>query len=318
MKILTICIPCTKQTTSIIETIESCLIKEEVIELLVVNHQTSDVVTKEINDYASKYPETIKVIDGNASPMQVATGLYFKMLPTKDILDQSSLVKVIETLSALISVQANLDMLVCNFEYQTTKKKKACIDYKLALPTDRIFEWHQIKYFGSLQCFPMEAVIFKTNILKTMTVDYNFETIYASLLYAIVPIQKVKAMFYLDVSLHQIAIRKNRLEYLNTVDECIYYTKHMIDIIDFSEIKSRKMKQYVSKHMNILLARCIISLIERNSVADKKEIEELWNYLQVHNYALFKYCQKTIVGKLLVKENRFTKSILERGFNWIF
>ena len=318
MKILTICIPCTKKTISVVDTIESCLIKAEAVEILIVNHHASDSVTSEIQEYVSNYPETIKVIDGTSSPMQLARGLYFKMLPDNDILDQSSLVKVIETLSAFLSIQANLDMLICNVEYQSTKKRKEGIDYKFALPTDRIFEWHQIKYFGSLQCFTMEAVIFKTNILKTMVVEYDFETTYASLLYAITPVQKVKSMFYLDVSLHHIAKRKSQLEYINTVDECIHYTKHCIDTIDFTNIKSRKMKQYISRHVNILLARCIISLIEQDNEEETKRIEELWQYLQVHNFALYKHCQKTVVGKLLARENRFTKSILQKGFDWIF
>lgn len=318
MKILTICIPCNKQTKTIIETISSCLIKEESIEILIVNHHANDFVIEECNQYITKYPDTIRMITSNDSIMQEARGLYFKILPAKDTVDQSALVKVLETLESLLRIQANLDMLVCDFEYKTNKKKKERIDYHLALPTDQVFEWHQIKYFATFQCFTMESVVFKTNILKTLHASCYLDTLYNSFMFPLLPIIKVKAMLYLDVSMHIVDAKIPELTYLNTVDECIANTKEMIDGIDIQDLKSRKMKHYVCRHINILLVRCVVSLLKRGQIEDRVKKEELWDYLQIHNYALYKHCKNTIVGRLISKDHRIIKAMLIKANKWMF
>lgn len=318
MKILTICIPCNKQTETITKTIDSCLIKEDEIEILIVNHHANNFVVEECQYYITKYPDTVRMITSELSPVLEAKGLYFKMLPAKDIIDQSALVKVLETLESLLRIQANLDVLVCDYEYKTNKKKKDCIDYHLALPTDKVFEWHQIKYFATFQCFTMESVIFKTNILKTLNASCYLDTMYHSPMFPLLPIVKVKAMLYLDVSMHIVDTRISELMYLNTVDECIANTKAMIDSIDIQDLKSRKMKHYVCRHINILLVRCIISLLKRGQIDDYAKRDELWEYLQIHNYALYKHCKNTIVGRLLSKEHRVINALLTKGNHWIF
>lgn len=318
MKILTICIPCNKQTKTITKTIDSCLIKEESIEILIVNHHANDFVIEQCNQYITKHPETIRMITSELSPVLEAKGLYFKILPTKDMVDQSALVKVLETLESLLRIQANLDVLVCDYEYSTNRKKKDYIDYRLALPTDKVFEWHQIKYFATFQCFTMESVIFKTNILKTSNASCYLDTVYHSPLFPLLPIMQVKAMLYLDVSMHIVDARIIELTYLNTVDECIANTKELIGSIDMQDLKSRKMKHYVCRHINILLARCIVSLLKRGQIEDYAKKEELWEYLQIHNYALYKHCNNTIVGRLLSKDHRIIKTLLTKGNRWIF
>lgn len=317
MKILTICIPCDEQTKTITKAIESCLIKEEDIEILIVNHHTNNFVIEESIHFIAKYPDTIRMITSDISPMHEATGLYFKMLPAKDTIDQSALVKVLETLVSLIRIQANLDVLICDYEYQTTKKKKDRIDYHLALPTDKVFEWHQIKYFSTFQCFTMESVIFKTNILKTLNAPCYLDTMYRSPMYPLLPIIKVKAMLYLDVSMHIVDERVPELMYLNTVDECIANTKKLLDSIDIQELKSRKMKHYVCRHINIMLARCVVSLLKRGQTEDQVKYDELWQYLQMHNYLLYKHCKNTVMGRLLSKDYRIINKVLTKGKYWI-
>lgn len=320
MKILTICIPCNEQVYSLNATIESCLIKEEDVEILIVNDHMQERVTQEIEILQNRYPDCIRIINkGECHSLQSgineATGLYFKVLKASDILDQSALVKVLETFKDLLRIQANLDMMVCDYKYSNSKNKKKVMSYKFALPFDKVFQWHQVKHFTPIQCLTLEAVIFKTAILKNINLylESNDE-LFTNATYVLLPLQKVKAMCYIDVTLYNSMTYISEQTYMEYVDQCIQVVKVLISTIDLTSIKSRKLKHYLAKHMGILIARVMVSLIKIDTMESKRKRDELWEYLQARNQYLYKYCKKTSLGKLLKLDYKISNEALLRIF----
>lgn len=323
MKILTICIPCDNQVHTILATIESCLIKEEDVEVLVVKDQCLPQVEQELNVLVQRYPDSVRCIENYEhhpieTAVQEAKGLYFKVLRASDTLDQSSLVKVLETFKDLLRIQANLDMMICDYEYLTKKKKKDRIDYTLALPLDKVFTWHQIKFFKPLHCLTIESVMFKTNILKTShIVLYRELDVYNDALFTILPLPKVNAMCYVNVILQRVEKKMTEQEYMESVDASIDIAKEMIEHTDLSDVKSRKLRYYLAKHIATMIARAMVSLIKRGQIEDRVKKDELWDYLQIHNQYLYKYCKRTIVGKLAMIDYKITNELLVKTFNWM-
>lgn len=323
MKILTICIPCDNQVHTILATIESCLIKEEDVEVLVVTDNCIPLVKKELDILVERYPNSVRCIENDNHhsleiAIQEAKGLYFKVLRANDTLDQSSLVKVLETFKDVLRIQANLDMMICDYEYVTKKKKKDRMDYTLALPLDKVFTWHQIKFFKPLHCLTIESVIFKTNILKTSNITlYKELDMYNDALFTILPLSKVNAMCYVNVILQRVEKKVSEQEYLDSVDNSIDITKEMIEHTELTEVKSRKLRYYLAKHIATMIARTMVSLIKRGQVEDRVKKDELWDYLQIHNQYLYKYCKRTIVGKLAMIDNKVTNEVLVKTFNWM-
>ena len=106
MKLITFAIPCHNSEKYMKKCIDSLLVAKDDIEIIIVNDGSTDDTQKIANQYAKKYPDTIKAIHkengGHGSGVNVglenATGLYYKVVDSDDWVDKNSLLKVIETI----------------------------------------------------------------------------------------------------------------------------------------------------------------------------------------------------------------------------
>ncbi len=170
------------------------------IEVLVINDGSKDSTAQIVQEYAEKYPNTVKLINQeNAGPgstvntgLQNATGKYFRMVDADDWVGEG-----FETfVKALKSTDA--DMVVTNYicvDDKTNLTKKVKIQ---GLKNGTTEDFSKVCESLSLE---MHSVTFKTQILKDNNIRV-FNGFYTDIQYLLFPAPFVKTVLYIDCDVY--------------------------------------------------------------------------------------------------------------------
>lgn len=328
MKILSVAIPSYNSQNYMANAIESCLIVKDDIEVIIVNDGSKDDTGRIGDEYAAKYPDTVKCIHqengGHGQAVNTglanATGLYYKVLDSDDWFDKSALVKVVETLKELHSKDSDVDMLIANYVYEKpSENKTAVISYTNAFPQDKVFRWYDVKYFLPQQNLLMHSVIYRTQVLRNCNLVLPKHTFYVDNLFVYKPLPYVNTMFYLNVDLYRYFIGRgdqsvNETIMISRIDQQIRVNKAMMDC-DIMSIKSRKLRNYMIKYLAMVTAVTTVLCIKGNTDELTAKKNEVWQYMKEKDEKLYKAVLKTPVGLSMQLEGNIGRKILMEGYN---
>lgn len=317
MKLLTICIPCFNSIEIMHKSISSCLLMKDEVEVLIIDHQSTDETYQVAKEYEKTYPETIKVLTNNGDKQTIslaiehAHGLYFKVLECEDYFDQASLVRVIETLQDIIRIQANLDLLITDFKIVIPGKKEKKISYSKMFPTETLFGWHSIKHIHSNNYLNFSSTIIKTNILRQLIQENDVNITFETYGYVIVPY--IKSMYYLDTYFYCFG----RKPYVFKQSQSEYYYQLCYDLFCYDDVfslKSRKQRHYLIKYLSYLFMLTNILLIQNDDLYLK---EQLWDELSLKNPKLFNAIKKRWISQLSRVDHQITYSFISKLYRVI-
>lgn len=328
MKYLSIAIPCYNSQDYMAKAIESCMILKDDVEIIIVNDGSKDDTARIGDEYAAKYPETIKCVHqengghGQAvnTGLKNATGLYYKVLDSDDWFDQSSLVKVIETLKALYNENQIVDVMIANYVYEKVcEDKSSVIRYTNALPVDRVFRWYDVKHFYPQQNLLMHSVIYRTQLLRNCNLELPQHTFYVDNLFVYQPLPYVTTLYYLDVDLYRYFIGRddqsvNETVMISRIDQQIRVNKMMIDCCDVMNLKSRKLRNYMIKYLTMILTVSTVLLVKSNTPENIEKKNNLWLYLKTKNPELYKAVKHTTLGAVMEMDSKVGKKVLKTGY----
>ncbi len=311
MKLITFAIPCYNSEKYMKKCIDSLLVAKDDIEIIIVNDGSTDDTKKIANQYAKKYPDTIKAIHkengGHGSGVNVglenATGLYYKVVDSDDWVDKNSLLKVIETIKKLKEEKNLVDMMIVNYVYEKVGAKKKVVSYSKVLPENKIFTWDEVGKFKPGSYLLMHSVLYNTKFLKSTNLKLPEHTFYVDNIFVYYPLPKIKTMYYLNVDFYRYYIGRedqsvNEQVMVKRVDQQIFITKTMIDFFnpyDYYETNKRCAK-YLIHYLDIMMGVSTILLQLGNTKEHQQKKEELWNYLKNKNKRLYKICKISISG----------------------
>ena len=329
MKYLSIAIPCYNSAEYMAKAIESCLILKDDVEIIIVDDgSTKDETARIGDDYAAKYPNTIKCVHqengghGQAvnTGLKNATGLYFKVLDSDDWFDQSALVKVIETLKELHNQHETIDMMIANYVYEKTcENKSSVIKYTNALPEGRTFRWYDVKHFYPQQNLLMHSVIYRTQLLRNCNLELPKHTFYVDNLFVYQPLPYVTTLYYLNVDLYRYFIGRddqsvNETIMISRIDQQIRVNKLMIDCCDVMKLKSRKLRNYMIKYLTMITTVSTVLLVKSGTEEHLALKEDLWGYLKTQNPELYKAVKHTFLGSFMEVDSAVGKKFLTSAY----
>ena len=328
MKYLSVAIPCYNSQDYMAKAIESCLILKDDVEIIIVDDGSKDDTARIGDEYAAKYPETIKCIHqengghGEAvnTGLKNATGLYFKVLDSDDWFDQSALVKVLETLKTLYNQKEVVDMMVVNYVYEKpSENKTSVIKYTNALPQNRVFRWYDVKHFYPQQNLLMHSVIYRTQLLRNRNLQLPKHTFYVDNLFVYQPLPYVNTLYYLNVDLYRYFIGRddqsvNETIMISRIDQQIKVNKLMMDSCNVMNLKSRKLRNYMIKYLTMITTVSTVLLIKSGSEENLAKKEELWAYLKSKDIELYKAVKHTMLGACMQMDSKIGKKIITTGY----
>ena len=329
MKYLSVAIPCYNSQDYMAKAIESCLILKDDIEVIIVDDGSKDNTAHIGDEYVSKYPDTIKCIHqengghGEAvnTGLKNATGVYFKVLDSDDWFDQSSLVKVVETLKDLYNHNEMVDMMIVNYVYEKpSENKTSVIKYTNALQQNRIFRWYDVKHFYPQQNLLMHSVIYRTQLLRNCNLQLPKHTFYVDNLFVYQPLPYVNTLYYLDIDLYRYFIGRedqsvNEKVMISRIDQQIKVNKMMIDSCNVMNLKSRKLRNYTIKYLTMITTVSTVLLIRSGTEENLAKKDELWAYLKQENLELYKAVKHTLLGACMQMDGKVGQKIITTGYD---
>ena len=117
MKYITFAVPCYNSESYMEHCIETLLKGGEDVEIILVDDGSTDKTGKIADNYQKKYPNIIKAVhkengghgSGVNKGLELATGLYYKVVDSDDWVDGDALKKVLETIKKFHKEKKEID-----------------------------------------------------------------------------------------------------------------------------------------------------------------------------------------------------------------
>lgn len=330
MKLLSVAIPCYNSQDYMEHAINSALAGGDDVEILIVDDGSTDNTLNIAKKFETKYPNIVRAIHkengGHGSAVNTgianAKGLYFKVLDSDDWFDKSSLLKVISFLRHIVTDSISLDMLICNYVYEKPSiNKHKPINYFGAIPREKFIGWNNVKHFRMSQNLLMHSIIYKTKLLRDCKLKLPEHTFYVDNIYAYTPLPHVKKMYYLNVDLYRYFIGRddqsvNEAVMTKRIDQQIKVTKLMIDSHNLSSVKNRKLRNYMTKYLAMMMIVSSALLVNEGSPESLAKRKELWKYLKNKNKKLYYIITHTKFGFPLQLNTKSGRKIIVWGYHF--
>ncbi len=326
MKLITFAVPCYNSAEYMQKCIDSLLTQKDDVEIIIVNDGSFKDNTKDIaDDYALKYPQTVKVIhkgngghgDAVMSGLESASGIYFKVVDSDDWVDETAYAKLIESMKTF-EEGAYPDAYIVNYVYEYSYDgTKKVVSYKHELPKEKKFKFSQTKKMPLGKFLAMHSLIYKTDVLKESNLDLPKHTYYVDNLVVYKPLPRVKEFYYLDVDFYRYFIGRsdqsvNEKVIMDRIDQHIKVTYLLIDAHDLNNLKldkeNAKLYRYMTAFISIMMTINSIYLIKIDTKESFAKKQEIWDYLKSKDKVLYKKCKNTFTG-MSASNSKFVCSI---------
>ena len=329
MKLLTAAVPCYNSAEYMSHAINTLISGGRDMEIIIVNDGSKDDTEKIALEYQAKYPDIVRVISqengGHGEAVNTglanATGLYFKVVDSDDWVNEKALKDILVKLKELIADGSSPDLFLANYVYEKVgAKRKKIINYNWALPKDEIFTWDDIMHFRQSQNILMHSTMYRTKLLKDCGIVLPKHTFYVDNIFVYQPLPYVKTLYYMDVNLYRYYIGRedqsvNEKVMISRIDQQLKITRIMIESHDLTQIKSKKLRNYMIKYLSMMMTICSVFLIKEGSDESIVKKEELWDYLKSQNRWLYKKIKSHILGRSMNLPGKFGRRIVEVGYD---
>lgn len=330
MKLLTIAIPCYNSEAYMRNCIESLLPGGDEVEILIVDDgSTKDHTAQIADEYEAAYPGICRAIHqengGHGAAVNTglknATGEFFKVVDSDDKVDGAAYEKVLKCLRHYQSgSQETLDMLVTNFVYdkQGAKHKKT-MSYRSVLPRRRLFGWDEVRVFTVGQYILMHSVIYRTALLRRAGLKLPEHTFYVDNIFVFQPLPYVRNIYYLDVKFYLYYIGRedqsvNEKVMISRLDQQYRVTRLMLGYFKKSEIDEPKLRRYMIRYLDIMMAICSILAIRSGKEEHMKMKKDLWKELKTTNPDIYPRLRCGLLGMLVNLPGKVGRKISVEGY----
>lgn len=278
--------------------IDTLLTAKEEVEIIIVNDGSKDDTLKIAKSYEKKYPGIVRSVDkengghgsGVNKGLELATGLYYKVVDSDDWADEESLQKILIKIKELHQESKDVDLLIANYVYEKEGEQKV-IRYP-NLPKNKIFTWDDIKKFKVGEYLLMHSVFYRTAFLKDTKIKLPEHTFYVDNIFVYYPLPKVKTMYYMDTDFYRYFIGRedqsvNESVMISRIDQQLFVTKTMIEYGSPLKQKNKKVRQYQLHYLAMMMTICTILLKIENKKESKRKQKEIWDYLKNYDKKLY-------------------------------
>ena len=211
MKLLTICVPCYNSQDYMERCLKSLLVGGDRVEILIIDDGSKDNTAAIADQYERDYPGICRAVHkpngGHGSGVNVgielANGLYYKVVDSDDWLDTAVFLKVLDRLENFTKEEEQLDLFLCNYTYMKVgADRNKVIHYESALPVEKVFGWDQVGRFRKGSYILMHSVIYRTELLRECEMHLPEHCFYVDNIYVFRPLPYVKRMYYMNENLY--------------------------------------------------------------------------------------------------------------------
>ncbi len=310
-KTITFVVPCFNSAAYMDTCISSLLACDDGIgdiEIIIVDDgSTHDDTAIKADEWAARYPNSIVTLHkkngGHGSAvncgLNVAHGLYFKVVDSDDWLDQNAMRRILIYLRAQHTRTLPTDLVITNFVYEKVYAgKRKIMSSHAVLPVNTEVSWNDLGSFSLFQYLHMHAAIYRTNLLRTIGLILPEHCFYVDNLYVYIPLPHVRSIIYFNEDLYRYFIGREGQSVtveamLERIDQHLYVTRMMINTVHLpDDAPNDKLYRYMANHMAMMICVCAIFLRWRNTSEDDQKLRDMWDYLHFYSPILFHDVQR--------------------------
>ena len=310
MKYITFAVPCYNSESYMDRCVETLLTGGNRVEIVLVDDGSSDRTAEIADRYHEKYPDIIKVVhqpnsghgEGVNQGLRNATGKYFKVVDSDDWLDTRALRRLLDYLEYWDNRGEQVDLVVCNYIYDHLyENSRHTVKFRSAFRPGEICTWGDMGFFDPSQYMIMHALIYRTEVLRKSGLKLPKHTFYVDNIVAYQPLPYVEKLCYLDLDLYHYFIGRegqsvNESVMMKRIDQQLKVTKIIMDCVDLSTVKSRKLERYLERFLSIMLAVSSIHLLMIGDSLAMKKRRAMWRYLEQKDPALYRRMRLSVGG----------------------
>ena len=328
MKLLSVTIPCYNSGAYMRRAVDSLLSGGEDLEILIVDDGSKDDTGRIADEYERIYPEIVRVIHqengghGEAvnTGLKNARGLYFKVVDSDDWVSEKALAEMMKVLRDLTQDGRSVDLMVANYVYDKVgEKRRKVISYRTALPQDRIFGWDDVMHFHQGQYILMHSAIYRTKLLLDCGLKLPAHTFYVDNIFVYQPLPYVKTLYYLNVNLYHYFIGRedqsvNEKIIMERIDQQLKVNRIIIESHNLSQIKNKKLKNYMMRYLSIMMTVSSVYLIKKGDAESFAKRDELWQFLKEKDKKLYRRIRSNVLGVGMNCKTKLGRKVAEAGY----
>ena len=335
-KYITFTVPCYNSQDYMKRCIDSLLVGGDDVEIIVVDDGSTDATGEIADRYEKEYPGIVRVVhqengghgSGVNKGMELAEGLFFKVVDSDDWLDGEAYISMLSRMKRFRAmkevglIREIPDLFVCNYIYDHLDEGTCHImHYRNVFPTEEMCDWNDIGRFHPSQYLIMHALVFRTELLRKSGVVLPEHTFYVDNIFAYKPLPYVRHIYYMDINLYHYYIGRedqsvNEKVLMSRIDQQIKVTKIVFRCVDLNEVREQypKLAEYMCRNISIMMAISSIHLLLINSQEAYGKRKRLWNNVKEENIRLYFRLKYTTLSGLTYLPGRLGGMLTRGGY----
>lgn len=310
MKLISFAVPCYNSAGYMRQCIDSLLKGGEDVEIIVVNDGSKDETPLIAAEYAAIHPN-VRVVNkengghgsGVNKGLELAQGLYYKVVDSDDWLDGDALEKLLALLREHRDAGKLADLYITNFVYEKVSDNARYVrSYVHNFPQRRFFGWEEVKRFHKSNVLLMHSLLYRTDKLRQSNTILPEYTFYVDNIFAYKPLPFMKKLYYLNVDLYRYYIGRedqsvSAKNIVRRYDQQIRVMKEMIGAYTYEQLEGLEsglcgyMKHYLSVVM--MLTMMFTTGGKEDVPGRKAALAELWNYVRERDGQMYAYLRRS-------------------------
>ena len=303
MKLITFAVPCYNSQSYMKTCIDSLLIGGEDVEILIINDGSSDQTGSIAEEYQSAYPTIVRAVHqengghgaGVNKGLQLANGLYYKVVDSDDCLDPAALYALLKVLKQHLSAGISVDLYITNFVYNHTEDQTNYVcHFRKQFPSAEIIGWENVKPMYLWHMLLMHALVYRTELLRKAGTLLPEHTCYVDNLFAYQPLPYVKKLFYLDRDLYLYSIGRadQSVSIQNMVERYAQQIKVMSLMLSSHSYEQihrqiRPLQKQMYHFLHSVMLNTYFFTTQKDEPERRSRLNRLWKDLQVRDPRLY-------------------------------
>ena len=343
MKYITFAVPCYNSESYMRRCVDSLLAGGKDVEIILIDDGSTDGTAAVADSYEMVYPDIVRVVhkengghgSGVNKGLELASGLYYKVVDSDDWLDKEAYLKLVSRVKEFCGAgrdefETIPDLFICNYVYDHLDEGRSRVmDYRNIFPSEEMRTWNTIGRFTPSQYLIMHSLMFRTEVLRKSGVRLPEHTFYVDNLFSYQPLPFAENLYYMDIDLYHYYLGRgdqsvNEKVLMERIDQQIKVTDLVSRCVDLNEVKKTypKLASYMMRNISIMLSISSIHLLLISTAEAERKRRNMWERIKDYDKALYyrlrwstvsglTYLPGRLGGKLTVGGYRFARRIYQ-------
>ena len=305
--------------------IDSLLIGEEDVEIIIIDDGSKDKTGKIADRYQKKYPTIVKAIHqengghgaGINTGLKHATGKYFKVVDSDDWLDEKAYKKLLKEIKHI-----NTDLVVCNYVYTYTDgRKEQTISFANVYEEGKVLTWNDIHRFKLTQYPSLHSMMYKKSVLDKSNIDLPKHVFYEDNLFIYLPLVNTNTIYYLNLDLYRYYIGRadqsvQETQLIKRSSHQVLVSEKVCTAYDLTEIKNKKLRRLMTRECIFLM--CLGVVFSRLSFTKEgeKQYKDLWKSVKEKNPKLYHRMRYFSIAAFVSVPGKIGRVMMKIGYRF--